>query len=226
MHRLVAAGAPAGAALQASRMVFATDHDLALARDFEVAAQTEIIISRDQHLRVNRAVRIMTGGAAFTHRVVLKNKGAFLLGVAGRTGLVRGREINSAALDRVAFVWIMAIGARDLAGQHRVRMREVHLAAFVQVALKTGFRRLIRVHDRSAGATRFHVNATRPVAGFATGVAHLWPREGKPAMGRGSKVRRFLLMALHALFCPNKNRSRDGWRGELRSIHHHARDEQ
>jgi len=61
----------------------------------------------------------------------------------------------------------MTVAAAYLPGQHRVTVREVELAALVEVALETGIRRLLRVDDRARASARLDVQAAGTVAVLA-----------------------------------------------------------
>src|SRR5829696_8643130 len=95
MGRLVAASAPTGTTLQPAGVVFATDDNLPFARDLEVTAQAEVVVPRDEHLVVNRAVRVVADGAAFTQRIVGKDERTLLLRVTLRARLLGRRKIDA-----------------------------------------------------------------------------------------------------------------------------------
>ena len=106
----------------------------------EVAAEAQVGVPRDEHLVVDRAVRVVAGGAAFlADRAVLIGVRTRLLGVAAEAGFGRGRQGGAAAADGVVLVRVMAVAAAHLAGEHRVAVRQAELAALVEVALEAGF---------------------------------------------------------------------------------------
>lgn len=59
----------------------------------KVALQAQRRIALRQHLAVNRAMRLVAGGAALPHGLVLKYKRPALRGVAFRAGFVLGGEV-------------------------------------------------------------------------------------------------------------------------------------
>ena len=121
---LVAAGAPAGALHQAGGMILRRVQDgigvdLAAAdRCFKMALQAEVGVAGDEHLLVHRAVRVVTGRAAFLHGPVFKDKGTFLGGVALRAGFVLAFHCGAAAFDGIARVNLVAIHAGNLPREH------------------------------------------------------------------------------------------------------------
>src|ERR1019366_6352031 len=114
----MAAGAPAGALLQAGvvvpRGVIVADIDLAGIGDggsHQVAAHAEIGVAGDKHLGVDRAVRLAAGDTALLHRVVREDERTLLLGVALGAGVVLGLEVGPRAADGIAGMDIVAIHA-------------------------------------------------------------------------------------------------------------------
>ena len=74
MNRLVAAGAPASAPGEERAVIASADEDFSgLSLLLEMAFQTKILVSLREHLVINRPVRIVTGGAAFTNRFVFEH---------------------------------------------------------------------------------------------------------------------------------------------------------
>jgi hypothetical protein len=61
----------------------------------------------------------------------------------------------------------MAIHATHLAAKDWVSMWQAHLSPLVEMALKTGLRRLSGIDNRSCLTCSLDVNASRAVAGFA-----------------------------------------------------------
>ena len=99
MHRLMTTGAPAGTASQsAGRAVVGAANDNPGRRLLlEMALETKIGVARHQHLVVDRAVRIVTSGAAFAHRFMLEHKRTALRCVTLTAGVVLGEQRGSAA---------------------------------------------------------------------------------------------------------------------------------
>jgi hypothetical protein len=191
-----------------------------------MAAQAEIIVPGDEHLWIHGAVRIMAGGAALEHRVVFEDERTGLLRVALGAGLVGGREIERPTLDRIALVRVVAVAARNFSREHRMRVRETHLTAFIQVTLETRFRRLAGIDDGAAGAAALDVDAGRAVACFAPGVAGLAVVQCQPRVGGATEMRGLVFMTLHALLRPHECGARDLRRRDHGSIDRYAGDQQ
>src|SRR5437762_10522879 len=111
----------------------------------------------------------MAANATFAHRFVFEDKRSALRSMALQAGVVvteKSRaptlhalhQIRAAALDRVALVRVMAIGATDLAFEHRMMVREEKRGADFGVTLKTGGRRFAGIDNENVAATaRVHV---------------------------------------------------------------------
>ena len=86
MNRRVTSGAPARALSQKRSVIRVADVNLlaphAQPLHLGVALQAEVRIVFDQHLPVDRTVRIVADGASLAHRLVLENKRSALLAVA------------------------------------------------------------------------------------------------------------------------------------------------
>jgi hypothetical protein len=126
----------------------------------------------------------MTNGASLPQRLVLIHKRAALLSVTLEARFVSAQEskaaglqlllnIRRSAFDRDAFVYLMTIGAAHLALEHRMMMRQCERCANFQVTLKTSFRRLSWIDDRTSAAPGFDVQTPRPVARLAAHVRDL-----------------------------------------------------
>ena len=140
MHSLMATGAPAGAPPQPTRRaVVGTANDNPGWRLLlEVAAEAEIGVARNQHLLVNRSMRVVTGRASFAHRLVLEDKRPALSGVALTAGVVLGEQGGSTAPHRRALVRVVTIAATHLPAQHRVTVGQLKLPFLVQMTLEAG----------------------------------------------------------------------------------------
>ena len=210
-------------------MILATGYDGAVAGDrgvLQVAPQAEVGVAGDQHLVVHRAVRVVADGAALEHGIVPEEERALLGSVALRARLVRGLEVGATPFDDVALVRLMTIRASDLPGEDRVRVGEAKMAAFVEVALEAGLGRLARVDDGAPAAAGGNVDAARPVAGFAAGVADLGLGEVEAGVSGPVEVLRLVLMALGALLRADKTSPRDLGRHEHGAIHRQTGNEE
>lgn len=138
-----------------------------------MAAKAQIIISLSQHLRINRAVRLVANSAALTHRLMLKEHRLRLLTMTSRTGLIPATHGESApGLHDVAPVRIMALNAVHVTFRQRMMLGQFEVRVDVLVAAETSLRIFSRVMNESvATAADLDVLAAGPMAGFATGSA-------------------------------------------------------
>ena len=181
-----------------------------------MALETKIRVPRHKHLVVDRAVRIVTSGAAFAHRFMLEHKRTALRCVALTAGVVLGEQRRSAASHRWTFMRIVATAATHLPVQHRVAVGQLELSALVQVALEADFGRLPGIDDRVMRPAGLIVNAARAVARFASNLRGIRPMSLQPCMRRGSKTLRDVLVALRAACRADKRCPRNlRWRDDL-----------
>src|SRR3954469_9600568 len=80
----------------------------------EMALQAEHLIAFGKHPRIDRAMRLMAGGAPFTHGFVFEDERPALRDVAFAAGLLFGTEGGSTTYDGLTLVWIVTIAATDL----------------------------------------------------------------------------------------------------------------
>ena len=73
MNGFMTAGRPATAFLQTHRVIGAADQNLAALDLLEMALQAECRIARGQQFGVDAAMRRVTSGAAFVHRLVFEH---------------------------------------------------------------------------------------------------------------------------------------------------------
>lgn len=136
---LVAAGRPAGAAVDEAGVIAPTDQELAGTRLLlEVALEAQVLIPRPQHLLINGPMRVVAGDATFAGGFMFKHVGTDLLDVALDTGVVQRGETGPTLQDRLTGVRIVAVTAAHLAGEHGMRVGQGEFATFVQMALETG----------------------------------------------------------------------------------------
>jgi len=119
----------------------------------DVAFQAKRLVAFGEHPGIDRAMRVMAGGAAFADGFVLVNKRAVLGGMALKTGLVSTLKLGPAALDDSTLVRVMAVAAADLAVTQWMMIGEAEFCAHIQVATEAGFRRAIGIDDRPGRAT-------------------------------------------------------------------------
>ena len=236
MHALMAAGAPARAAVEPrgighasgiSGMVLA-GKDRAVAdghRVLQVALEAEIGVALEQHLLVHRAMGIVASRASFAQGIVFKNEGPLLRGVAFGAGFVLVLETRAAAFDGIALVRIVAFGAAHLSRQNGMAVREAEFAALVEVALEACFRRTAGIDDRALGAAGLDVLAARAVTSLATEAFGGFTLHQEPGMSRVFETLDGFLVALCAFLGSHERRARrPGWRHDG-PVHHRAGNE-
>ena len=128
--------------------------------------QAKIIVGLDEHLAIDRAVRLMTRDAALSQRLMFINDRLGLLPMALGTGFVQTRHRQAA--ERFHYVVSMRIVALHTIHSRLndgVMIRQVKFGVDFQMALVTACGVLSGVHDEFASASpSLHVFASRPVA--------------------------------------------------------------
>jgi len=223
VNRRVAAGSPTRALSHKRRVIGHADEDRAVtfvdSLILGVATQAKIRVIAGKHLPVDRAMRIVAGGATFAHGFMLEHHGPRLLTMTFGATLVlpRHRELPRRFHD-VAAVRIVALHAIHFAFDDRVMLRETEFSAGFEMALKTGSRVFAGIEDEFPRSD-LHVKAAGAVAGFTAGLP------GHRAFKMNSRVRaggKFLCdgrMAIRATFVADKMRA-----GNLRCREYGARD--
>ena len=99
MHRRMASGRPTGAACDIAFVRHGPDKNgAAIAAGLGVTLQAEIIVSLNQHLGIDRAVRDMAGGATFPERFVFENMRFGLFTMTGRARTRFNRDMAKPVL--------------------------------------------------------------------------------------------------------------------------------
>ncbi len=164
----MAARRPPGALEQAAGMIAAADDNPAgRGLLLEMALEAEILIALHQHPLVDGAVNGVAGRATLAHRLVLEYERTSLRSMASAAGVKFGGQRSAAALDHLSLVRVVTIGATDLPFQNRMMIREIELAALVQMALEAGLGGILRVHDRAGLAAGLDVERCRAMARLA-----------------------------------------------------------
>ncbi len=135
-----------------------------------VTGLAEVGVGGQQHLRVDRPVRVVAGRAAVAHRFVLEDEWSLLRGVTLQANAVNRGEQRAATGHSGSFMRFMAVRAGDMAVHYVVRVGKREFGALVEVALVTRFRRAVGVDDGVGGPAGFDVQAAGSVAGFASGI--------------------------------------------------------
>ena len=225
VDRLVAARAPACAALHEGRVITAADHELdAGSLLLKMALQAERLVACLEHLVVYGAVRVVARGAVLTQRFVLENKRTALSAVTLEAGLIRAGEFRAAGHYGVTFVRIVAVAARDFAG--RVGMRQREFAALVEMALETGIRIAGGVDDVGVPTAFPGVDAARAVTRLAPDVFGIVARRHQLGVGGIVETGGDRLVALDAFLRSHEFRTGNVRRHYDGAVYHHTRDEQ
>lgn len=171
-----------------------------------MARETEVGVAGDEHLLVDRAVRVMAARAAVAHRTMLINKRSSLGSVAFRAALVLGLKRCG---RRGAAVDIVTVHAGDMAIHHRVAVGQAKLTAFIEMACETRLGRLARVDDVVTTAASLRMQAAWAVTGLAAGVADLGVGDGEIGMAGRAEVIGQIGVTLGALLTADKISSRN-----------------
>jgi hypothetical protein len=129
-----------------------------------VTAQAQVWIWLDQHLAIDRTVRLMTGRASFAHGLVFKDKPPRLLAMAGGALLVQPRHGKTTrGLHNVGPMRIVALNAMHLPFEHWMMLRQAELGVDIEVTGEARLRFAPRIDDEPWPA-QSHMLASRPVA--------------------------------------------------------------
>jgi hypothetical protein len=208
----VAAGIPAGAALEEGGMVEAADEDLtAGGLLLEMAFEAESCVTLGEEFLVDGSVGEMAGGAAFAHGFVFEDVGATLGGVALEAGIVFGEEGGVTADDGVAFVRVMAIGAGEPTFGDGVVVREIERAADVEVAGEAGVGGFQWIKDKRDIAAGLAVEAAGAVTRFAADIDGVIAFGLKSSVGGGGEVTDERIVAFGAGVGADVGGAGDGW---------------
>lgn len=109
-------------------------------------------------------MRVMAVVAPISYGFVLEYKRPVLGAVALVARFIFALKLRPAPFNNSALVRVVAVAAADLAFAQRMMMWQVELRFYIEVTLETGFRRSIRIKDRTGGSTAFHVLAARTMA--------------------------------------------------------------
>jgi len=200
----VAAGGPTGPHLQVPGVIGVADINAAGGHTrtliLRVTAQAQIGIAGDQHLFIHRTVRVVTGGAAFTHRLVFKDERPRLLAMTLRTTFILPRHGQAAGrFENVAAVRVVAGHTAHVPFDDRMVLGQVEFRLDVEMTLKAGRGVLAGVDDEFGAAAGLDVFATGAVAGFAAGFAgHGRVGDVDPRVGTGREFPDDLLVAIQA----------------------------
>jgi hypothetical protein len=181
MHRRVAPGAVASAKAKVVFMRDVPDENVSRIRGIwrsgylSMAFQTKIIVSFDQHLGIDRAMRLMADGAAVAQGLVFESVNLRLFAVTLRTRLIEARHGETANwLHDVHPVRIVALHTIHLSFEHRVMLRKTEFSVRLQMAIKACRRIFAGVMNEPPAAADGDMPAGRTVTRFAAGqLAHV-----------------------------------------------------
>ena len=210
MDRLMASGRPAGALLNVAkaRVVDRTDDEAVAPVLGKVALQAKVCIWDFQHLGVDAAMYVMTGGAALAECLVFKHEWTGICGVAFSTRSTGGLQntLGEQALV-VRAVWIMAVDAGHLAIRDRVAVRQGKLALDIEVALQAGGRVFTRIMDQVASAAFLRMQAAGTMAGLAAKLQAGLVINHQAGMDRVFNIPANVIVTETAVFATDKIRS-------------------
>ena len=180
-------------------MIAAADENLADGRlVLKVALEAKSGITLGEEFFVHGAVRLVADEAAFARGFVLVNERPALLRVATVAGLVVAHERRAACDDRVALVRVVAITAGHLVVQHGMRVRQVELTSFVEMAIEADLGRPVWIDDGVASAAGLVVDAARAMTGFAAHVHGVWTAHFEFGVSCRRKIARDVFVAFGA----------------------------
>lgn len=232
MNIRVTTSAPAGALGNTGSVIHSTIKEGAPARSLllEVTSQTKIAAAFRQHAGIDRPMRLVANNASFPQRLVFVDEGAFLSRVTLEADVILGKNTGAPRNDGVPLVGLMTINATHFARQHGMTVRKLELPPFVEMALKTGFRRLARINnvDLRHGippATGLDVLAARTMAGLATHSLGILAFGHQAGMSRRFEVFHSFLVARGARLGADKRRAGNLRRRHGQPIDGHARND-
>jgi hypothetical protein len=222
VHRDVTARGPAVAHPQQGRVFHLPDIKFpganARSGNLCMALQAKIIVPFNQHLGIDRAVRLMADSASFAQCFVFENERASLLAMALSAPFIQTSHHQSPApLVNIHSVRIVTLGAIHFAFPDRVMLRQINFGMSLQMALQAGGRVVTRINDQpTAPPACRHMPAARTMACLAAGR----PREAGPfkvhsSMGTGREYAGNVGVTLRTNFVANEGSSRNGrWRDD------------
>lgn len=176
----MATGRPATAEFHETGMIHTADEKMSEAARCRslvlcVTTEAEIGVANHQHLGVDRAMRVMTDGAAFPQGRVFENERPGLIAVAlGASFVQPGHGETMRRFHDVLAVRIVTLNAVHFAFNYRMMLRQVEFRIDLNVALKTGFRALAGIDDEfPPSASNRNMFAGRAMARFTA----LHPRQ-------------------------------------------------
>ena len=170
------------------------------ALDLCVTAQAQIGVARGEHFFIDRAVRIMTGGAAFAQRLMFEDERSGLLAMALRaTFVLPGHGQSAGWFEDVAAMRVVAGPTTHAAFNDRVMLGQIEFRLNVEMALKAGGRVVAGIDDEFGAAAGGDVLAAGAVTGFTAGFAGQGrPFKMDPRVRAGGEFPDDFRVAIHA----------------------------
>ena len=133
-----------------------------------VTFEAKIVVALDEHFRVDRAVRLVTGRAALAQGLVFKHAWRGLLAVTlGARFVESGHGQTATGFHDVHAVRVVALDAVHFPLKDRMMLWQMKLSVCRNVALETRFGLFAGVDDKLTSADR-DVLARRAMTRFAT----------------------------------------------------------
>jgi hypothetical protein len=203
------------------RVIDGADENSSALLILRMASQAKVRVGLDEHLFVDRTVRVVTSGATFAQRFVLEHHGPGLLAVTRGASLVEPRHRQPArGFENVAAVRVVALHAVHAAFGDGMMLRQIEFSVRLQMALKTRGRVFARIDDElAATAAGLDVQAARPVTRLAPALSgHRRAVEMHPRVRARREHAHVIRMALETcavadVSCPGDfGRGKDGLR--------------
>lgn len=204
-------GRPTGTYLQISAVVCVSNEKPSRRLYLGVATQAQICVALQEHLLVDRAMRIVANRAALAEGFVFEDKWPGLVPMTLRTAFVLpGHGQPAFRLQNVPAMRIVALDTIHVPFDDRMMLRQVEFGLDIHVTLETGRRVVSGVDDKVRVASGFDVFAARTVTGFAPGFTdHGSPFKMNPRVGAHGKFPGDLLVAVQAGFVADIMRAGD-----------------
>lgn len=169
----MAARAPATAEPEFVRVIFPANENLARTDErplrLRVALEAEIVVAFGEQLGIDRAVRVVTGRAAFPQGFMFEDERFALFPVAGSAGLVHARHGKATRrFQDVRTVRVVTLDAIHPAFEDGMMLRKIELGVGFEVTVQTRGGVFAGIENEfPAAAADFDVFAAGTVAGFA-----------------------------------------------------------
>lgn len=229
MNCRVATRGPARAVSDVARVIHVADveggRNIGTSR-LRVAAEAQVAVTNRQELGIDRAVRIVAGGASLAQCGVLEDKGPRLLAMALGAGLVQTSHRQAASrLHDIHPVRIMAGDAIHFPLGDGVMLRQMELGVDIEMAFVACFRIFPRIDNEllppcPTAATDRDVLARGTVARFAAVLAgHLAAFETEARMSARGKCACDIAVTVRADLVAHEGRAFDRGSRNDGSVH-------